>query len=59
MAFGDAAWSIEETLNDHIADQSPASPDLRALIDYAIRYLAGWVDELRVDRPRRRAFPTR
>ncbi len=47
MAFGDAAWSIEDTLNDHIANQRPASSDLRALVDYAIRYLAGWVDELR------------
>jgi chemosensory pili system protein ChpA (sensor histidine kinase/response regulator) len=48
MALGDAAWSIEDTLNGHIADQKPASSDLRALIDYAIRYLADWVEELRV-----------
>ena len=47
MSFGDAAWSIEDTLNGHIADQRPASTDLRALIDYAIRYLADWVGELR------------
>jgi len=48
MALGDAAWSIEDTLNGHIADQRPASSDLRALIDYAIRYIADWVEELRV-----------
>lgn len=47
VAFGDAAWSIEETLNDHIADQKPATPDLRALVAYAIRYLGDWADELR------------
>ena len=47
VALGEAAWSIEDTLNGHIADQQPASSDLRALIDYAIRYLADWVEELR------------
>jgi chemosensory pili system protein ChpA (sensor histidine kinase/response regulator) len=47
MAFGDAAWAIEDTLNSHIADQVEASRDLRALIDYAVRYLGAWVDELR------------
>ncbi len=46
VALGDAAWSIEDTLHSHIADQQPASTDLRALIDYAIRYLADWVEEL-------------
>ncbi len=46
MAFGEAAWAIEDTLNGHLADQVPASSDLRALIDYAIRYLSGWLDEL-------------
>ncbi len=46
MSFGEAAWAIEDTLNGHIADQVPASSDLRALIDYAIRYLSGWIAEL-------------
>ena len=47
MAFGEAAWAIEDTLNGHIADQVEASSDLRALIEYAARYLSAWVDELR------------
>ena len=47
MAFGDAGWAIEDTLNAHIADQAPASNDLRALIDYAIRFLSAWIEELR------------
>ena len=46
-AFGAAAWSIEDTLNGHIADQGAASADLRALVSYAVRYLTDWVDELR------------
>ncbi len=46
MAFGEAAWAIEDTLNGHIADQDAASTDLRGLIDYAIRYLSGWIAEL-------------
>jgi chemosensory pili system protein ChpA (sensor histidine kinase/response regulator) len=46
FAFGEAAWSIEDTLNGHIADQGAASSDLRALIDYAIRYLNDWLQEL-------------
>ncbi|MEO8936310.1 MAG: response regulator [Burkholderiaceae bacterium] len=48
-AFGDAAGSIEVTLDDHVAGQTPATADLRALIDYAIRYLGDWVGELRAN----------
>ena len=45
--FGEAAWSIEETLNVFIADERPAHGDLRALVDYAIRYLDDWASDLR------------
>ena len=48
-AFGDAAWSIEDTLNGQLADQGAANSDLRSLIDYAIRYLSDWVRELNDD----------
>ena len=47
MTFGEAAWSIEETLNDFLAEQRRASSDLRALVDYAIRYLDDWVGDLK------------
>ena len=46
-ALGEAAWSIEQTLNPYIAESRSPNPEVCALLDYAIRYVTAWVGELR------------
>jgi chemosensory pili system protein ChpA (sensor histidine kinase/response regulator) len=46
MAFGDAAWSIEQVLNLRLSEGQGGSPDLYALLDKANEVLGGWVMDL-------------
>ncbi|GAA4023869.1 Hpt domain-containing protein [Actimicrobium antarcticum] len=45
-AFGDAAWSVEQVLNQFVADEKPASEHLCGLLDQAEILLNGWSDDL-------------
>ncbi|WP_188395774.1 hybrid sensor histidine kinase/response regulator [Oxalicibacterium flavum] len=47
VAFGEAAWSIEQVLNLRLADTQGGDPELHALIDCAAQQLGAWVSELR------------
>ncbi len=44
--FGEAAWSMEQLLNTWLADQKPASEDLRGLSGEALQGLARWVEDI-------------
>ncbi len=44
--FGEAAWSMEQLLNTWLADQKPASEDLRGLSGEALQALARWVEDI-------------
>ncbi len=44
--FGEAAWSMEQVLNTWLADQKPASDDLRALAGDAMRGFGRWVEDI-------------
>jgi chemosensory pili system protein ChpA (sensor histidine kinase/response regulator) len=44
--FGEAAWSLEQVLNTCLADQKPASENLRTLAGQAMRGFALWVDDI-------------
>jgi chemosensory pili system protein ChpA (sensor histidine kinase/response regulator) len=45
-AFGEAAWSCEQLYNHALADQSPASADLRTFTGDALAYFAAWVSAI-------------
>ncbi len=42
-AFGDAAWASEQLYNHVLAEQTPASADLRTYTSDALTYFAAWV----------------
>ncbi|WP_151635759.1 hybrid sensor histidine kinase/response regulator [Noviherbaspirillum aerium] len=47
MAFGEAAWSIEQVLNLRLAESKGGDPELFALIDKAAEVLEAWVYDLK------------
>lgn len=48
--FGEAGWSMEQVLNAWLADQKPASEDLRALATDAMNGFALWVEDIAAGR---------
>jgi chemosensory pili system protein ChpA (sensor histidine kinase/response regulator) len=44
--FGEAAWSMEQVLNTWLADQKPASDDLRRISGDAMRGFGRWVEDI-------------
>ncbi len=46
MRFGDAAWSVEQTLNQWMQEEKPASPDLLALVSAGHDLFDRWVRDL-------------
>lgn len=44
--FGEAAWSLEQVLNTWLADQKPASEDLRALATQAMQGFGRWIADI-------------
>lgn len=44
--FGEAGWSMEQVLNTWLADQKPASEDLRTLSGDAMRGFGRWVEDI-------------
>jgi len=44
--FGGAAWSMEQLLNNWLAEQKPASPDLLSLSDQAMQGFGRWVEDI-------------
>jgi chemosensory pili system protein ChpA (sensor histidine kinase/response regulator) len=44
--FGEAAWSLEQLLNNWLAEQKPASPDLLSLSDRAMQGFCRWVEDI-------------
>ncbi len=49
MAFGEAAWAMEQVLNLWLAEERAASAVLHQLIDAAHAHFAHWVDALQGD----------
>ncbi|HTH45177.1 MAG TPA: Hpt domain-containing protein, partial [Oxalicibacterium sp.] len=47
MAFGEAAWSVEQVLNLRLSETRPGDPDLYAMLENAAQVLEAWVDDLR------------
>jgi chemosensory pili system protein ChpA (sensor histidine kinase/response regulator) len=47
--FGEAAWSLEQVLNTWLADQKPATDELRVLAGEAMRGFSRWVDDIAAD----------
>jgi len=47
--FGEAAWSLEQVLNTWLADQKPATDDLRSLAGDAMRGFSQWVEDIAVN----------
>lgn len=45
-AFGEAAWSCEQLYNHWLAEQTPASPELRTFTGDALRYFEGWTEAI-------------
>jgi chemosensory pili system protein ChpA (sensor histidine kinase/response regulator) len=44
--FGEAGWAMEQLVNTWLADQKPASEDLRVLCGEAMRQFSGWVEDI-------------
>lgn len=44
--FGEAAWSLEQVLNDWLVHEKPASADLRTLAHDAMQAFGAWVQDL-------------
>ncbi|TXG95736.1 MAG: response regulator [Zoogloea sp.] len=44
--FGEAAWSIEQTLNHWLRLELPVTPELFGLIGRALTEFSGWVEQL-------------
>ncbi len=49
MAFGEAAWSIEQVMNQRLSASTGADPALHALLGMAHADLSRWVDDLQRD----------
>jgi chemosensory pili system protein ChpA (sensor histidine kinase/response regulator) len=45
-AFGDAAWSCEQLYNHWLAEQTPASLELRTFTGDALRYFSAWTEAI-------------
>ncbi|WP_150105526.1 Hpt domain-containing protein [Leptothrix cholodnii] len=45
-AFGEAAWACEQLYNHALAEQSPASADLRTFTGDALAYFAAWISAI-------------
>ncbi|HSH89039.1 MAG TPA: Hpt domain-containing protein, partial [Ramlibacter sp.] len=44
--FGEAAWSLEQVLNTWLADQKPATDELRVLAKEAMRGFGRWTEDI-------------
>ncbi|QEA14463.1 response regulator [Comamonas flocculans] len=44
--FGEAAWAMEQVLNDWLVHQKPASVELRTLCHDALQAFAAWIQDL-------------
>ncbi len=44
--FGEAAWSLEQVLNTWLADQKPASDELRQLSGQALEGFGRWIEDI-------------
>ncbi len=44
--FGEAAWSLEQVLNTWLADQKPATDELRTLSADALRGFGRWIEDI-------------
>ncbi|HYD77730.1 Hpt domain-containing protein [Ramlibacter sp.] len=44
--FGEAGWAMEQVLNTWLADQKPASDDLRTLSGEALRGFGRWIEDI-------------
>ena len=51
MSYGDAAWACEQLYNHWLAEQSPASADLRTFTGDALDYFSAWVDAIERRQP--------
>ncbi|WP_398500456.1 Hpt domain-containing protein [Variovorax sp.] len=49
--FGDAAWSLEQVVNTWLADQRPATPELLAGTQQALRDFGLWVEDIAASAP--------
>ncbi len=49
MAFGEAAWSIEQVLNLKLAETHGGDADLYALLEHASQELTAWVADLQTE----------
>lgn len=47
VAFGEAAWGVEQVLNLRLSETRGGDPDLYAMLDNAATVLEGWVDDLK------------
>jgi chemosensory pili system protein ChpA (sensor histidine kinase/response regulator) len=48
MAFGEAAWSIEQVMNQRLSESRGGDADLYALLDKAAEVLSAWVEDLKL-----------
>lgn len=46
VAFGEAAWALEQLLNAWLSEQKPASAELRGLSREALEAFAKWVEDV-------------
>ena len=44
--FGEAAWSVEQLFNSWLADQKPASDDLRTLSASVLTAFSAWIEDI-------------
>lgn len=44
--FGDAAWSMEQLLNDWLAEQKPVSQDLREFSGETMQAFSRWIEDI-------------
>ncbi|WP_076593400.1 hybrid sensor histidine kinase/response regulator [Herminiimonas arsenitoxidans] len=48
IAFGEAAWSVEQVLNLRLSETRGGDPDLYALLEHATQVLDAWVNDLQI-----------
>ncbi|MEN3363697.1 MAG: hypothetical protein V7606_971 [Burkholderiales bacterium] len=48
MAFGEAAWSIEQVMNVRLSESRGGDTDLYALLDKTAEVLGAWVEDLKL-----------
>ncbi len=51
--FGEAAWAMEQLVNTWLAEQKPASADLRQLCGDAMRQFGNWVEDIAAGQAKR------